>query len=135
MSTQSTTDTTVHLSQERLHKISAAYGDTDAMLTTRALEVWLARGEGVEVKTIAADLADANRANPDVNAVSAKTLGWANFAGTAADIIGTDLRAWIKRDRAAVALVIRTVQRVGIKTAKTAVREAVKPIASAQVPE
>lgn len=130
MAAQKTTEETVHLSRERLHQLSSAWQDTDRALCDRAVAVYLALGDGVEVKTMAADLAAAARADAAVNAVSAVHLGYARFATTAAEIIGVDLRAWVKRSPADVARLIRTVKRdgVGSKRLATAIRDAVKPI-------
>jgi hypothetical protein len=136
MDTQQTTPVEVtHLSRERLHELSAAYGDTDKVLVARALAVFAALGDGVDVKTMAADLADAHRADPNINPVSERYLGLAKFATTAADIIGTDLRAWAKRSPAEVAYVIRTAKRVGLNAAGKAIRDAVKPIDTSKVAE
>jgi hypothetical protein len=128
MDTKSTTEEVTHLTAELIGKLATAYGDTDKALTDRALAVNAALAYGVDVKTMAADMAAANRANPAIPAVVPATLGYARFAITVAEAIGTDLRAWISRDRKAVADTIRAGKRVGLKAAGTAVRDALKPI-------
>jgi len=120
--------TETHLTAEHIANLSRAYGDTTENLILRAQYVADAIAYGVDVKTIAADMAAANRANPRVPKVSQATLGYARFASTVADLIGTTLTAWIKRDPAAVADAVRAAHDAGIKAATTAVRDAVKPI-------
>lgn len=123
----------VHLTAELLGKLTAAYGDSDRALADRAVAVHAAIAYGMDVKTIAADMAAAHRADDRVPAVSAATLGFARFASTVADVIGTDLRAWVKRDYRQVAQVVRAGKRAGLGPATKAIRDAVKPIDKSQV--
>jgi hypothetical protein len=121
-------DETVHVPAEMLSKIALAYGDTSRMLVNRALAVDAAIRFGSDVKTIAADLAAARRADDTFPAVSEATLGKAKFAGTIAELIGTTVTAWAKRDPEGMATVIRAAKRVNIGPAKTAIRDALKPL-------
>lgn len=111
------------LPAELLGKLATAYGDSDASLSARALAVDAAITFGADVKSIARDMADANRANPAVPVVVAATLGYAKFAGTVAVMVGTDLRAMVKRDKKLVADIVRAAKRAGIKGATAAYRE------------
>jgi hypothetical protein len=137
MSAQITTpeETVTHLTADLIGKLASAYGDTDKALCARVLAVRAALAYGVDVKTIAADMADANRANSAIPAVSPQTLGQANFALKVADMIGTDVRAWIKRDPKAVADTVRAAhpRNGGIKANMTAIRDALKPIDTSKV--
>lgn len=112
------------LPAELIGRLANAYGDSDTALTARALAVHAAIAFGSDVKSIARDMADANRANPAIPVVSAATLGYAKFAGTVADMVGANLPTWVKREKAMVANVIRAGKRVGVKAATAALREA-----------
>ncbi len=118
----------VHVPAEILSRIAKAYGDTTRQLVDRAVAVDAAIRFGSDVKTIAKDLADARRADDTFPAVSEATLGKARFAGTVAEMIGTTVSAWAKRDPEGVATVIRGAKRVNIGPAKTAIRDALKPL-------
>lgn len=133
MGTQSnaTEDTKVtHLTAELLGKLTKAYGDSDRALCDRALAVHAALAYGVDVKTMRADMVDANRVDAASPVVSEATLAYARTAVTVAEMIGTDLRAWAKRDYKAVANVVRAANRdgIGVNTVKKAVRDALAPI-------
>lgn len=120
----STTTTTPVLPAELIGKLAAAYGDSDSALAARAVAVDAALAFGADVRSIARDMADANRANPAVPVVTPATLGYAKFAGTVAAMVGTDLRAMVRRDKKLVADVIRAGKRAGLKVATARMREA-----------
>jgi hypothetical protein len=122
-----------HLTAELLGKLTAAYGDSDRALADRAVAVHAAIAYGVDVKTMAADMAAAHRADDKVPAVSAATLGFAKFAGTVADLVGTDLRAWVKRDYRQVASVVRAGKRGGLGPVTKSIRDAVKVVDKSEV--
>lgn len=133
MSTSETTPTkteATHLTADLLGRIVSAYGDTDGIIVKRALAVNAALAFGVDVKTMAEDIAGAARADETgkTPTVSQATLGYAKFATTAAEIIGTDLRAWAKRDVSAVAAVVRAAKKHGLGPVGKAVRESVTAI-------
>lgn len=118
----------LHLTPAQVAKMAAAYGDTDKALTARVLALSEALTYGVDVKTIAADMAAEHRRNADIPEVSEQTLGRARFAITVAEMIGTDIRAWAKRDVVAVAGCVKVAKRVGVKRAGAVIREALAPI-------
>lgn len=116
------------LTADLISRLATAYGDSDSALTRRALAVHAAIAFGADVKSIARDMADANRADASIPAVSAATLGYAKFAGTVADMVGSSLPVWVKREQKMVADVIRAGKRVGVKAATAALREALHGI-------
>lgn len=128
MSTTQNTTEERHLSRERLHKISAAYGDTNKAVVARVLAVTDAIADGFTVKQIAADLADAHRADDNVNAVSAVHLGYAAAAGDVASILGISIATWCRTAPDEVAATVRAVKRGGKKKTLDAIRDAIRPL-------
>lgn len=125
--------TEVHLTAQHVANLKVAYGDTTEQLVLRAQYVADALAYGVDVKTIAADLKAANRADATIPTPVPATLGYARFATTVAEMIGTTLTAWIARDPGAVADTVRVAHDAGIKVAKQAIADAVKPVPSEKV--
>lgn len=118
-----------HLSRERLHQISTAFSDGNSTLVKRALAVHDAIADGFTVKSIAADLAAAHRADDNITAVSAVHLGHAAAAADVASLMGITLSTWARVAPGEVADTIRAVKRFGKKRTIQAVRDALKPLA------
>lgn len=123
--TTTTAPTETHLTASHVARFASAYGDTDAKLCDRVAVLADALSYGVDVKTIVADMAAEHRLNRAIPTVSASTLSRARFAITVSEIIGTDLKTWIKRDKTLVANVVRAVADAGSKALGKTIRDAV----------
>jgi hypothetical protein len=119
----------LHLTAEHVARLAAAYGDSDKALTDRVIALESALSYGVDVKTIAADMAAAHRADDNIPAVAQSTLAYARAAITVAELIGTPVRTLVKSDRTGVADIVRAAKRVGVKRLTASVREALAPLA------
>ena len=125
-----TTSTATHATDEHMAAITRSHGLTDALIVARIKSVDAAISDGVTVKTLSADMANAAARGLIVDGVaitaeSQQTLGRARATVSALDRIGVTLASACKLNRATVADIYRAISRHGTKVTLTRIADAV----------
>lgn len=117
--------TTAHATAEQIASVSAAHGDTDAMLAKRVKTVRQIVASGVTVKVLADDLKAAKADDATINAVSSTILGFALAASDIVDLAGV---AFSVPTSAELARIYRAAKNVGVKSLKAGMRHALSTL-------
>jgi hypothetical protein len=138
MSEVTTTETTTeerHLTAEHVADVKKLFGESRPAIASRIKWLDATLAYGVDVKTLAADLKEANRTDPAVPVLSQAMLGYYRFPITIAETVGVTLAGWLKRNPEQVEAVYYAGKHAGLKRAGQAIRDAIKPIAAEKKPE
>lgn len=130
--TAKTEETATHATAKHISDAVRLFGETVKNTNDRILWLDSVLAYGVDVKTLAADLREANRTDPAIPVLSPAMLGYYRFPITVAETVGTTIRAWVKRNPEEVRTVYLAGKHAGLKRAGTTVREALKPIDAAK---
>lgn len=124
VSTSSSPEIT-HMSADQITKLSAVYGDSDAVMAARVALVRRIVKSGISVKVMASDMRDAAASDASINAYSQATYGYANAASDVIDMTGVAFNDTTTAHRATIH---RAAKHVGVKSLRDAVRNVLAPL-------